>query len=92
MRIAFTILAAVIALTPVPASAFENFIPLGNNYSPDDQTLPAFNSDQDRLNSQVDIYETEIYTRQRTAKRFSSRLNQFSNDQELKGGSEFIDY
>ena len=54
--------------------------------------LPKFNSEQDRLNSQVDIYETEIYIRQRTAKRFSSRLDRFSYDQELKGGNEFIDY
>ena len=92
MRIGLSVLAAMIALWPVPAGAFENFIPLGNNYSPEDQTLPAFNSERDRLNSQVDIYETEIYTRQRIAKRFSSRLERFSNDQELKGGSEFIDY
>ena len=92
MRVASWFLVALVALAPAPAYAFENFIPLGNNYSPDDETLPAFNSEQDRLNSQVDIYETEIYTRQRTAKRFSSRLDRFSNDQELKGGNEFIDY
>lgn len=92
MRIAISIAAMVLALWPAQAGAFENFIPLGQNYSPDDPVLPKFNSEQDRLNSQVDIYETEIYIRQRTAKRFSSRLDRFSYDQELKGGNEFIDY
>ena len=72
--------------------AYENFIPLGHNYSPDDSELPAFDSNQDRLNAQVDIFEAEIYTRQRAAKSFSSKLDQFANDQELKGGSDFIDY
>ena len=90
MRIAIITLSALLA--SAPAMAFENFIPLGHNYSPDDQTMPEFNSDADRLNSQVDIYETEIYTRQRRAKQFSSNLDQFSNNQELKGASDFIDY
>lgn len=92
MRIGFAVLAVALAFWPVEARAFENFIPLGHNYSPDDQTLPEFDSAQDKLNSRVDIFETEIYRRQRTAKSFSSRLDQFSNDQELKGASDFIDY
>ena len=86
-----TVAAAMLAL-PVQANAYENFIPLGHSYSPDDSVLPDFNSDQDRLNSQVDIYESEIYTRLRRAKSFSSHLDRFSNDHELKGGGEFIDY
>ena len=49
--------------------------------------LPAFNSEQDRLNSQVDIYESEIYTRLRRAKMFSSQLDHFSNDQELQAAA-----
>lgn len=92
MRARITMLAIALTVWSAPAMAFENFIPLGHNYSPDDQHLPAFNSPEDVLNSQVDIFETEIYTRQRIAKEFNSRLTQFSNEQELKGTSDFIDY
>ena len=92
MRIAIVLAVATLALAPAPAFAYENFIPLGHNYSPDDQTLPELNSAQDQLNAQVDIYESDIWTRQRAAKSFSSQLDQFSNNQELQGGSDFIDY
>ncbi len=92
MRLFIAAAALVLALPAVPVSAYENFIPLGHAYSPDDPQLPAFNSAQDQINSRVDIYESEIYVRQRTAKEFNSQLTQFSNDQELKGGRDFIDY
>ncbi len=91
MRIVIALLAAL-AFPASPALAYENFIPLGHNYSPGNSELPEFNSAQDKLNAQVDIYEAEIYTRQRTAKSFSSQLQRFSNEQEFKGSSEFIDY
>lgn len=92
MRILFAAVVASLAFAPVPAFAYENFIPLGHNYSPDDSELPAFNSEQDRLNSQVDIFEADIWTRQRAAKSFSSRVDQFRNSQELSRNSDFIDY
>ena len=94
MRVFVAVLAVAIAVLALPdqAVAYENFIPLGHSYSPDDPVLPDFNSEQDRVNSQVDIYEAEIYTRLRRAKSFSSQLDQFRNEQELSGGSEFIDY
>lgn len=92
MRVAISIAALVLALQAAPALAYENFIPLGHAYSPDDAELPAFNSDQDQINSQTDIFESEIYGRLRRAKEFNSQMTQFSNDQELKGGSKFIDY
>lgn len=91
MRLAALTLAAVLGFA-APAFAYENFIPLGHNYAPDDPELPAFSSDQDRLNAQVDIYESEIYNRQRRAKVFSSQLDRFRNDQEYRAGSDFIDY
>lgn len=91
MRITLGLLAAV-TLWVSPALAYENFIPLGQNYSPDNQELPELNTEQYRLNSQVDIYEAENYVRQRTAKSFSSQLERFSNDQQYQGSSEFIDY
>ncbi|HRX37093.1 MAG TPA: hypothetical protein P5337_11905 [Aestuariivirga sp.] len=92
MRIAIAAFALCLGIAAQPALAYENFIPLGHNYSPDDPELPALNSQQDRVNSQVDIYEAEIYTRQRRNKVFNSQLNQFSNDQEYRGYKEFIDY
>lgn len=91
--VAIAIFAAVLGAGASPALAFENFIPLGHNYAPEDSQLPRLNSDQDKINAQVDIYETEIYTRERIAKSFSSRLDHFSNDQELNSrNSDFIDY
>lgn len=92
MRAFFAILIAAAAVQATPALAYENFIPMGHSYSPDNPELPAFNSDEDRLNSQVDIYESEIYNRQRRAKSFASDFERFRSDQELKGGSAFIDY
>ncbi|HUR43752.1 MAG TPA: hypothetical protein VMZ01_06595 [Aestuariivirga sp.] len=92
MRICFALLLSVGALWPVAAGAYENFIPLGHNYSPDDSVLPPLNSRQDQVNAQVDIFESDVYTRARTAKEFRSRLDEFSNNQELKGASTFIDY
>ena len=92
MRIWLAALAMVLGFWPLESLAYENFIPLGQNYSPDDSTLPPLNSEQDKFNTQVDIYETDIYTKQRTTKEFWSDLRRFSNDQELKGADDFIDY
>jgi|GEM_PF-2496565 len=92
MRIGFALLLAACALWPINAGAYENFIPLGHNYSPDDSILPELNSQQDQLNAQVDIFESDVYTRARTAKEFRSNLDQFSSEQELEGTSDFLDY
>jgi hypothetical protein len=94
MRTSLLLLATALSVMPaaLPASAYENFIPLGHNYSPDQSELPSLNSEQDQINAQVDIYESENYTRQRDAKIFSSDLNRFSSEQEFGGDSGFIDY
>lgn len=92
MRLFAILLAATALSQATPAFAYENFIPMGHNYSPDSPELPEFNSEQDRINAQVDIYETEIYTRQRRAKVFSSNLDHFDNNQEISGSNNFIDY
>lgn len=49
----------------VEVSAGEKFVPQGHTYSPDKDRLPLLNSYQDRINSQADIYESEIYRVQR---------------------------
>ena len=92
MRLLAILLAATALSQAAPALAYENFIPMGHNYSPDDPELPEFNSEQDRVNAQVDIYETEIYGRQRRAKVFSSNLDHFSNNHEISSSRDFIDY
>jgi hypothetical protein len=82
---------AVLALSPAPAMAVENFIPLGQNYAPGDDEVPPIGSEQDRINAQVDIFETENYGRALREKQFESRLNQF---QQVPRGldEEFLDY
>lgn len=71
---------AVLALSHVPALAVENFIPLGQNYAPGDDEVPPIGSEQDRINAQIDIYETENYGRALREKQFETRLNQFQQE------------
>ncbi len=54
-------------------SSNNNKIPAGHSYSPNQEKLPSTNSRKYRLNSQTDIYETEIYRKNReTAITFSN--------------------
>ena len=93
MRVFLAVVVAGLLAAPVPALAVENFIPLGHNYAPDDSVMPEFNSEQDRLNGQVDIYETEIYTRQRLEKENNTYVRRFLNSQSGTGGTmDYIDY
>ena len=92
MRGTLAVLAVISGLWPASAMAFENFIPLGHNYSPDDQVLPEINSRQDRINLQTDIYETEIYVEQRSQRADTSFLNRFISSQETSGADYSIDY
>ena len=73
---------AVLALSAAPALAAENFIPLGQNYAPGDDTLPPIGSEQDQVNAQTDIYQTEAYHRALREKQMESRIQQLS-DQEF---------
>ena len=92
MRISIVVTAAALMFAAAPAHAYENFIPLGHNYAPGENELPRLDSDQDRVNSQVDIYESEIYNRQRDLKEFSTQMNSYSAGQTPSGSSDFIDY
>ncbi len=82
---------AVLALSHLPAEAVENFIPLGQNYAPGENEVPPIGSKQDRINAQLDIYETENYVRDLRAKRFDTRLNTFQQEPR-NSGEEFLDY
>jgi hypothetical protein len=82
---------AVLALSTAPALAVENFIPLGQNYAPGENEVPPLGSEQDRINAQVDIYETENYREALRQKQLDTRLNHFQ--QEPRGiGDDFRDY
>jgi hypothetical protein len=82
---------AVLALSHLPVQAMENFIPLGQNYAPGENKVPPIGSEQDRINAQVDIYETENYRRDLRQKRFETRLNHFQ--QEPRNiGEDYLDY
>jgi hypothetical protein len=83
---------AVLALSPVPAMAVENFIPLGQNYAPGDDKLPPIGSEQDRVNAQLDIYETENYARALREKQFDNRLNSYSQQHTGAPSDYVLDY
>jgi hypothetical protein len=82
---------AVLALSSAPVLAVENFIPLGQNYAPGDDEIPPIGSEQDRINAQLDIYETENYGEALRLKQFESRLNQFQQEPRNMG-DDFRDY
>jgi hypothetical protein len=67
---------AALALSAAPALAMENFIPLGQNYAPGDDTLPPIGSEQDQMNAQIDIYQTDAYYRALREKQVESRFRQ----------------
>ena len=82
---------AVLALSSAPVLAMENFIPLGQNYAPGDDQIPPIGSEQDRINAQLDIYQTENYVRDLREKRFDTRLNHYQTEP-LNIGDDFLDY
>lgn len=82
---------AVLALSTLPAQAVENFIPLGQNYAPGENEVPPIGSEQDRVNTQVDIYQTENYTRDLREQQFETRLNHYSPNPRSPD-ADFLDY
>jgi hypothetical protein len=74
------------------SQAAENFIPRGHSFQPGDSTLPPLNSDQDRIDLQTDLYEAELYVKQRRQKVFESRLNRFQFEQEFNSLNDNPEY
>ena len=85
MRIAISVL-ALLALGST-AMAAENYIPRGHSYTPDSPLLPEANSEEDLLNQKVDLYEAQIYVKQRDQKIWESQQNRFRFAQELDGAN-----
>jgi hypothetical protein len=86
------IVVAALAASTVSAQAYENFIPLGAGYSTDVSALPDPNSDQQAVTVQSDIYETEIYNKQREEQIHNSYMNRFFSSSENSGADFSIDY
>lgn len=82
---------SALALSAAPALAVENFIPLGQNYSIGENEVPPIGSEQDKINAQLDIYQTEIYGRDLREKQFDTRLNYFQPEQN-RAIDGFLDY
>lgn len=90
--VAATVLAISVCLWPASAWTYEKFIPFGHSYTPDRPGLPPLNSELDRLNANVDIIESDIYTREKISKQFQNNLNQFMDNRQIRPNSSFIDY
>ena len=90
MRVILVVLA--FTLSAGFGHAFENFIPAGTGYSTENQSLPDFNSDQSSINQQTDIYETEIYRKQRKYAEDDARLRQFFSQNYVSSTNGGVDY
>ena len=75
-----------------PAHAVENFIPGGHTYSPENIPLPRLNSEQDDINRQADIIQSDIYTKQREQKLIDSQFQRFISEQNLHGDDFTLQY
>jgi hypothetical protein len=82
----------VLALSSGPAAAYENFIPLGHGYSPEETGVPDFASEKAQIVQQSDIFETEIYHQERETRVQDSYIQRFISNQETTGADYSIDY
>ena len=83
----------VLAMATSPAAlAYENYIPLGTGYSPQVDSLPAFESDAGQISEQTDVYETELYFENRKKALDDSRMREFFSDRNSTGSDSHIDY
>lgn len=83
----------VLALAASPAAmAYENYIPLGTGYSPNVDSLPAFESDAGQVSQRSDEYETELYLENRKRALDDSRMREFFSDRNSTGSDSHIDY
>jgi hypothetical protein len=89
-RLAAVVIAGLLAAAP--AAAVENYIARGHPYAPGDDRLPPLNSDQDQINLQTDLYEAELYVRQRERKAMESELFRFRNDRSFSGPDYSLEY
>jgi hypothetical protein len=90
MRIIVGLIA--ILMTGTAARAYDTFIPMGAGYSTEVSSIPALNSDEEKVISQTDLYETELYAKQRAEREHDSYINRFFSNSETSGSDFSIDY
>ena len=73
-----------LALSSLPAPAFENYVATGHAYAPGHERLPPLNSELDRLNANVDIIESDVYNRELIAKKFQDNVKQFMDNRSIR--------
>jgi hypothetical protein len=83
---------ALAAALAAPTFAAENFIPGGHTYSPDNDPLPELNSEQDNINLNADLIQSEINRQQRERKLLDSQFQRFISEQELPGADYSPEY
>jgi hypothetical protein len=83
---------ALMAATAPAAMAYENYIPLGTGYSTNVDKLPRFESDAGQVSQQTDVYETELYLKNRKKVEDDSRFREFFSDRNSTGADSHIDY
>ncbi len=79
---------AAVAVAPANSYAEQKFVPQGHTYSPDQNRLPLLNSRRDRVNSQADIYESEIYRIQRERAILEAEMTRHIQH-DFSGGANF---
>lgn len=93
MRFVILGCAAALALCPLPAMAEESFIPMGHAFALGENEVPPLGSEQDQINAQTDIYETEVFRRELRYKQLDSQLNQLMTKQEIGAvDNDWLDY
>jgi hypothetical protein len=80
------------SLVPASASAYENYITSGHAYTPQNLPLPPVNSPEAEFTQQTDIYEADIYVKERQRKMFDSQLQRFLDGANPGEPSDEIDY
>lgn len=83
----------VTVATSAPSLAQDKtFLPSGHVYTPDSQRVPHPNSPRSRIESQADVYETEIYRRQHEERVRQERFRLFINNDFYRSGRSYADY
>ena len=64
-----------------PSSAAEFFVPQSHTYAPNDERLPLFNTERDRVNARAAEIETQIFRNRLERRRRLERLRAFEDHQ-----------
>jgi len=76
-RWGFAAVFAIVGLASNTAVAYENYITSGHSYTPQNIPLPPINSYESDFTQQTDIYEADIYVKERQRKILDSQLQRF---------------